>query len=492
MKSSAVVPIILSGGTGSRLWPLSRELNPKQFLSLVSENSMLQETLVRLQGNSTVSTESDPVIVCNDAHRFLAAEQLRQINYQNPAIILEPEGRNTAPAICVAALHLIAQNQDPIMLILPADHVISDGDSFHQTLAQGAELAEKGKLVTFGIFADSPETGYGYIQQGEMIDKTNNAFLISRFVEKPDKQTALSYIDSGDYLWNSGMFMFKSSVFIQELEKYQPEMVKCCRQALKLAKNDCDFIRLDAASFISSPADSIDYAVMEKTEHAIVIPLDANWSDVGSWDALWEIGKKDSQGNVCHGDLILEQVNNSYIHADYRLVAAIGMENCIIIETADAILVADKNQAQKVKSIVQTLKSQKRDEAILHQRVYRPWGSYETLDEELRFKVKRIIVNPGSTLSLQMHHHRAEHWVIVRGTAKITQGNKEFILTEDQSTYIPLGTTHRLENPGVIPLEIIEIQSGSYLGEDDIIRFSDQYGRVEGGPLEVGSQEDNS
>jgi mannose-1-phosphate guanylyltransferase/mannose-6-phosphate isomerase len=492
MNSNIVVPIILSGGTGSRLWPLSRELNPKQFLPLVSKNSMLQETLIRLQNNNSVETspvgiEVDPVIVCNVDHRFLAAEQLRQIDYSDPAIILEPEGRNTAPAICVAAMHLIAQNQDPIMLVLPADHVISNVDSFHQTLAQGNELAKQGKLVTFGISAASPETGYGYIQQGQMIDKQNNAFLISRFVEKPDKQTALSYIESGDYLWNSGMFMFRSSVFIEELQKYQPKMVKCCRESLELAKNDFDFIHLDKASFLSSPADSIDYAVMEKTDHAVVIPLDANWSDVGSWDALWEIGNKDSQGNVCQGDLILEQVNNSYIHADYRLVAAIGMKDCIIIETADALLVADKNQAQKVKSIVQTLKTRKRNEAMLHQRVYRPWGSYETLDEEYRFKVKRIIVNPGSTLSLQMHHHRAEHWVIVRGTAKITQADKEFILTEDQSTYIPLGTTHRLENPGVIPLEIIEIQSGSYLGEDDIVRFSDQYGRVEGGPVDADS-----
>jgi mannose-1-phosphate guanylyltransferase len=490
MQSNTVVPIILSGGTGSRLWPLSRELNPKQFLPLVAKNSMLQETLIRLHNNSSIDknpidAETDPIIVCNEAHRFLAAEQLRQINYQNPTILLEPQGRNTAPAICVAAMHLIAQKQDSIMLVLPADHVISNVDSFHQTLAQGTKLAEKDKLVTFGISANSPETGYGYIQQANLIDKTNNAYLISRFVEKPDKQTAAAYIKSGGYLWNSGMFMFKSSVFIQELEKYQPEMVKSCRQALEYAKKDCDFIRLDKESFISSPADSIDYALMEKTEHAVVIPLDANWSDVGSWDALWEIGEKDSQANVCHGDLILEQVNNSYIHADYRLVAAIGMQDCIIIETADAILVADKNQAQKVKSIVQKLKSQQRDEAMLHQRVYRPWGSYETLDEEHRFKVKRIIVNPGSTLSLQMHHHRAEHWVIVRGTAKITQGDKEFVLTEDQSTYIPLGTTHRLENPGVIPLEIIEIQSGSYLGEDDIVRFSDQYGRVEGGLVEA-------
>jgi mannose-1-phosphate guanylyltransferase/mannose-6-phosphate isomerase len=486
MKQNTVVPVILSGGTGSRLWPLSRELNPKQFLPLISENSMLQETLLRLQGSetTTVDNEISPVIVCNDAHRFLAAEQLRQINYQDPSIILEPAGRNTAPAICVAAMHLMEKEQDPIMLVLPADHVILNIDSFHKTLSQGVQLAQQDKLVTFGIVADSAETGYGYIQQGEQIDSLNNAYSVSRFVEKPDKQTAQNYLDSGDYLWNSGMFMFRCSVFIQELEKYQSEMVKYCQQAYQRAKNDFDFIRLDKASFLASPANSIDYAVMEQTDHGAVIPLDADWSDVGAWDALWDIAEKDPQDNVCHGDLLLDQVTNSYIHAEHRLVAAIGMDNCIIIETGDAILVADKNNAQDVKSIVQRLKSQKRDEAMLHQRVYRPWGSYETLDEESRFKVKRIIVNPGSTLSLQMHHHRAEHWVIVRGTAKITQGDKEFVLTEDQSTYIPLGTTHRLENPGVIPLEMIEIQSGSYLGEDDIVRFSDEYGRVEGGPLD--------
>jgi mannose-1-phosphate guanylyltransferase/mannose-6-phosphate isomerase len=492
--NTTVVPVILSGGTGSRLWPLSRELNPKQFLPLVSENSMLQETLLRLQDylqgkskNKTVNMNGnkvEPVIVCNEAHRFLAAEQLRQIDYQNPSILLEPKGRNTAPAICVAAMHLVSQGEDPIMLVLPADHVILDVDKFHKTLEQGAEMAAKDKLVTFGIVADAAETGYGYIKQGEEIDKANQAFKVAQFFEKPDQQTAQSYLEIGDYLWNSGMFLFRSSVFINELKKFQPAMVKQCQLAYDLAKNDCDFIRLDEESFMASPADSVDYAIMEKTDHAVVIPLDANWNDVGAWDALWDIGEKDPQGNVCKGDILLEQVKNSFIHTDYRLVAAIGMEDCIIVETADAILVADKKHAQDVKTIVQKLKSQKRDEAMLHQRVYRPWGSYETLDEEYRFKVKRIIVNPGSTLSLQMHHHRAEHWVIVRGTAKITQGDKEFILTEDQSTYIPLGTTHRLENPGVIPLEIIEIQSGSYLGEDDIVRYSDNYGRVEGGPLE--------
>ncbi len=477
MSRSSVVPVILSGGTGSRLWPLSRELNPKQFLPLVSENSMLQETLLRLPGQSNV----EPVVVCNDAHRFLAAEQLRQIDYHTPSIILEPMGRNTAPAICVAAMHLLLQQDDPIMLVLPADHVIADSHRFHDGLVQAINMAEQDKLVTFGIVANTPETGYGYIQQGKLIDSTNNAYAINQFVEKPDKQTAKDYLVSGNYLWNSGMFLFRCSVFIKELEKYQAHMVKQCCLALERGHVDHDFIRLDRESFSGCPADSIDYAVMEQTDQGVVIPLDAQWNDVGAWDALWEIGEKDSQGNVCHGDLILENVANSYVHADYRLVAAIGMQDCIIVETADAILVADKSKVQEVKSIVQRLKLEQRDEAMLHQKVYRPWGSYETLDEQSRFKVKRIVVNPGSTLSLQMHHHRAEHWVVVKGTAKITQGEKEFILTEDQSTYIPLGTNHRLENPGVIPLEMIEIQSGSYLGEDDIVRFSDKYGRVEGG-----------
>jgi len=482
--TNSVIPVVLSGGSGSRLWPLSRELNPKQFLPLVGENSMLQETLLRLcndKKTSPIDSTTAPVVVCNNEHRFLAAEQLRKIGYENPSIILEPIGRNTAPAIAVAALHLISQknNEDPIMLVLPADHVIENIDQFHKTLTHAVELAKKGKLVTFGIVADSPETGYGYIQQGNSVNHSCPAYEIQKFVEKPDGNTAQQYLDSGDYLWNSGMFLFKCSVYLEQLKQLQPEMSQYCQQAINKSSTDNDFIRLDEKSFNDCPADSIDYAVMEKTNQGVVIPLDAQWSDVGAWDALWDIGDKNEQGNVCSGDILLNDVENSYIHSEYRLTAAIGMKNCIIIETADAILVADKSKAQEVKTIVQQLKAQKRDEAMLHQRVYRPWGSYETLDEESRFKVKRIIVNPGATLSLQMHHHRAEHWVVVKGTAKVTNGEKEMILSEDQSTYIPLGTQHRLENPGNIPLEIIEIQSGSYLGEDDIVRFSDEYGRAD-------------
>jgi len=471
-----IVPVILSGGSGSRLWPLSRELNPKQFLPLVDDDSMLQGTLNRLQGLDGLA---EPIVVCNESHRFLVAEQMRAIGYEHSAIILEPKGRNTAPAISVAALHLQAKQDDPVMLVLPADHVITNLEAFHKTLNVGKQLAEQGKLVTFGIVPTCPETGYGYIQQGQSVEKQTSAYQVARFVEKPDLATAQIYLDSGEYYWNSGMFMFRCSVLLRELEKFNPEMASSTAKALNQACSDFDFIRLDKESFMACPSDSIDYAVMEKTSQSVVVPLDANWNDVGAWDALWDIGEKDQNGNVVHGDIISESVENSFIYSSNRLVAAIGMQDCVIVETADAVLVADKNQAQKVKQVVEKLKSGSREEAYLHPRVYRPWGSYETLDEEHRFKVKRIIVNPGAALSLQMHHHRAEHWVVVRGTAKITKGDEEFVLTEDQSTYIPLGTTHSLANPGVIPLEIIEIQSGSYLGEDDIVRYSDNYGRVE-------------
>ncbi len=476
------IPVILSGGSGSRLWPLSRELNPKQFLPLNGEHSMLQQTLLRLSGYGEPQAASADnaaltraVVVCNETHRFLVAEQLRGIHCVDNTIILEPVGKNTAPAIAVAALSLQQQGQDPLMLVLPADHVIKNQKAFYTALSHAVAQAEQGYLVTFGIVADKAETGYGYIRQGKQ--QAPQVYDVAAFVEKPDQKTAQAYLQSGDYLWNSGMFLFRASVYLQELEQLQPEMYHACQQALAKSETDQDFVRLNQQHFAQCPADSIDYAVMEKTDRAQVIPLDAQWSDVGAWDAMWEIGEKDAAANVSKGDVLLEQVSNSYIHADYRLVAALGMDNCIIVETADAVLVADKSQAQQVKKLVQHLKQNKRSEASLHQRVYRPWGSYETLDEEHRFKVKRIIVNPGCSLSLQMHHHRAEHWVIVRGTAKITKGEETFILTEDQSTYIPLGTCHRLENPGKIPLEIIEVQSGSYLGEDDIIRYQDKYGR---------------
>ncbi|MBF0266797.1 MAG: mannose-1-phosphate guanylyltransferase/mannose-6-phosphate isomerase, partial [Gammaproteobacteria bacterium] len=417
MTKENIVPIVLSGGTGSRLWPLSRELNPKQFQKLISDQSMLQETLSRLKGVADLDTS---VVVCNEAHRFLVAEQLRNMGIENASIILEPKGRNTAPAIAVAALDLLSHNNcDPIMLILPADHVISDISQFHQAIGIGCELASEGKLVTFGIVPNRPETGYGYIRQGKSI--TENSYQVAAFVEKPDSNVAQSYLDSGDYLWNSGMFMFRCSSFLSELESLQNDIYAHTKAAIDKAKKDNDFIRLDKDSFLASPSDSIDYAVMEKTEHAVVIPLDAGWSDVGAWDSLWDVSIKDEQGNFLSGDILTEQVSNTYIHADEKLVAAVGIDNCVIVETADAVLVADKSHAQSVKQIVEKLKEQKREEVLLHQQVFRPWGSYETLVEQLRFKVKRIIVTPGSSLSLQMHHHRAEHWVVVHGTAKVTQ-----------------------------------------------------------------------
>jgi len=471
-----VIPVILSGGSGSRLWPLSRELNPKQFLPLVTQHSMLQETLLRLVRDDQLISDLKPLVVCNESHRFLVAEQLRELDIEESSIILEPVGRNTAPAIAVAAFHLQSQMENATMLVLPADHVISDLPVFHQVLRQAQDLAAKNHLVTFGIVPDSPETGYGYIKQGETLE--GKATRVARFVEKPDLKTAGEYLQSGEYLWNSGMFMFRCDQYLNELQRLQPDIYRYSQAAYAAAQLDSDFIRLDETQFSQTPADSIDYAVMEKTEHAVVLPLDAQWNDVGAWDALWAVHAKNDEGNVITGDVILKQVKNSYVHAGEKLVAAIGMEDCIIVETADAVLVASKQHAQQVKEIVQQLKTEQREEAMLHQQVYRPWGSYETLVEDQRFKVKRIIVNPSSSLSLQMHHHRAEHWVVVKGTAKITQADKTFMLTEDQSTYIPLGTTHRLENPGVIPLEIIEIQSGSYLGEDDIVRFSDTYGRA--------------
>jgi len=474
-----IIPVILSGGSGSRLWPMSRALNPKQFLSLFSDKTMLQDTVSRLKG---VPELAEPVVVCNEEHRFLVAEQLRDVGIQANKIILEPVGRNTAPAICAAAEYIASQKheQEPVILILSADHVIINIEAFHQAIETGRRIAEKGHLVTFGIVPDKPETGYGYIRRGEALgNEDESAYRVGEFVEKPDLSTAEHYLDSGEYYWNSGMFMFTSSSILNELDHLSHNIYTAVKQSVANGTKDLDFCRLDAAAFITSPSDSIDYAVMEKTDKAVVVPLDASWNDVGSWSVLWNVKEHDEQGNVFDGDVLSYEVTNSYVHADERMVAVIGMDNCIIVETADAVLVADKDKSQEVKTIVKQLKDSGREEALLHKRVYRPWGSYETLDETSRFKVKRIIVNPGAQLSLQMHHHRAEHWVVVKGTATITCGDKTMVLTEDQSNYIPLGATHRLENPGVIPLEIIEIQTGSYLGEDDIVRFNDSYGRVE-------------
>ncbi len=484
-----IIPVILSGGTGSRLWPMSRELNPKQFLSLCGEYSMLQETIKRLDGLDELA---DPIVVCNEEHRFLVAQQMNELAIETDKIILEPVGRNTAPAICAAAEYL-AQKSDhseqDILLVLAADHVIQDIEAFHQVIKAGYKVAQHGELVTFGIVPNKAETGYGYIKREKKSSVHSSqqnikAYPVSEFVEKPDLAIAEQYVNSGDYYWNSGMFMFSATSVLEEMQQLSEQIYQQVKQAIAKGEKDLDFCRLDKRSFSASPADSIDYAVMEKTTKAVVIPLDANWNDLGAWSALWEVKDHDAQGNVLQGDILHYDVKNSYIHAEERMVAVIGMDNCVVVETADAVLVADKSRSQDVKQIVNQLKHSSREEIFLHQKVYRPWGSYETLDETERFKVKRIIVNPGAKLSLQMHHHRAEHWVVVRGTAKIICADKEFIMTEDQSNYIPLGTEHRLENPGVIPLEIIEIQTGSYLGEDDIVRIDDHYGRVEGSEKE--------
>ncbi len=465
-------PVILAGGTGSRLWPKSRAALPKQFLALTSEQTMLQETVTRLKGTDSES----PIFICNDAHRFLVAEQLRIQNIAHDGILLEPVGRNTAPAIALAALHATKNGEDPILLVLAADHLIKDTPAFHLAIEKAEILARTGKLVTFGIVPDQPHTGYGYIKAGEGID---NGFVVDEFVEKPDLATAESYVSSGKYFWNSGMFMFKASRYLEELEKFNPDILSVCRDAIDTESADLDFIRVDADVFASCPDDSIDYAVMEKTDSAAMVPLDAGWSDVGSWSSLWETAEKDTRGNVIVGDAILEGVNNSYINAEQRLISVIGLDDVVVVETKDAIMVAHKDKVQNIKNVVNRLKAEKRPEFEFHREVFRPWGSYDSIDNGARFQVKRITVKPGEKLSVQMHHHRAEHWIVVSGTANVTIGEKTQLVTENESTYIPIGEVHALENPGKIPLELIEVQSGGYLGEDDIIRFSDRYGRTE-------------
>ncbi|MBC3216079.1 mannose-1-phosphate guanylyltransferase/mannose-6-phosphate isomerase [Serratia fonticola] len=467
-----LLPVIMAGGTGSRLWPMSRELHPKQFLRLHSIHSMLQETLKRLDGVGV----SEPVVICNEDHRFMVAEQLRQIDMLSHNIILEPVGRNTAPAIALAALNAIAQGNDPIMLVLAADHIINDVEAFHRAIDLALPHAAAKSLVTFGIVPTGPETGYGYIQRGEC-KNGSVAAPVQRFVEKPDSETAQSYIETGEYYWNSGMFMFRAKRYLEELEKFRPDILAACRDALDNTECDKNFINVDRDAFSACPDDSVDYAVMEKTHDAVVIPLDAGWSDVGSWSALWEVSKKDSAGNALTGDTFLYDSRDCYINTDEKLVAAVGVENLVIVNTKDAVLVVDRSKVQDVKKIVEHLKKNKRSEYRRHREVYRPWGRSDILVAEKRFNVNRIIVNPGEAFSLQMHHHRAEHWVVLSGTAKVTTGDKTFLLTENQSTFIPIGIIHRLENPGNIPLELIEIQSGSYLGDDDIIRIKDHYGR---------------
>lgn len=467
-----VIPVILCGGSGSRLWPLSRENYPKQLLSLIDDDSLLQNTLTRCRGLSGIA---EPILVCNEEHRFLVAEQMREIGVESSAIILEPEGRNTAPAVAIAA-HVALLSEDAILAVLPSDHAIVDTHRFIEALSIAVAFAEKNKLVTFGVVPDRAETGYGYIRRGEAV---GDGYCVDQFVEKPDQLNAKKFFESGDYLWNSGMFVFKASVYLKELSRQNASMADAMTRATTLLTQDLDFTRVDEMAFRSSPSDSIDYAVMEHTNDAVVVPLDAGWNDIGSWDALWKISEKDEQGNALMGDVVTHDVKNSYVRAEHRLVAVLGLDDVVVVETADAVMVASQSSAQGVKDIVGQLSSDDRVERSFHRKVYRPWGFYEGVDSGPDFQVKRISVEPGASLSLQLHHHRAEHWVVVSGTALVTIGERTFELQQNESTFIPIETPHRLQNTSEQGLEIIEVQSGSYLGEDDIVRFDDQYGRVE-------------
>ncbi len=468
-----MIPVILSGGSGTRLWPLSRSPYPKQFLPLVTENTMLQETLLRLDGLGNID---NPIVVCNEDHRFMVAEQLRELGVTPQSILLEPVGRNTAPAVAMAALS--ADSPDALLLVLAADHVISDVASFQLSILKAVQLADSGALVTFGIVPTGPETGYGYIQRGDA-DAAGESYSVAAFVEKPDLSTATAYIDSGDYYWNSGMFVFRASRYLEELERHNPAMLAACQKAHQNALVSPDFTRLGKEAFAACPADSIDYAVMEKTDSAVVVPLNAGWNDVGSWSALWDVAGKDVNGNAIKGDVLAVDTGNSYLHSENKLVAVLGLSDMVVVETDDAVMVSPRSRAQEVKQIVDLIKAAGRCEYETHRKVYRPWGYYDSIDLGERHQAKRIVVNPGAKLSLQMHHHRAEHWIVVKGTASVTRGEEQMMLSENQSTYIPIGTTHSLENPGVIPLEMVEVQTGSYLGEDDIVRFEDRYGRTD-------------
>lgn len=491
-------PVILSGGSGTRLWPLSREKYPKQLLAIGEELTMLQATAMRLagfhsSGDGGAAEVRSPIVVCNEEYRFVTAEQLRAAGCHDARVVLEPFGRNTAPALTLAAHASLTDGADPILLVMPADHAIKNVSAFHAAVSTGMSVALDGAIVTFGVVPDRPETGYGYIQAGGACAKAGLASgsaapqALLRFVEKPDLETAARYVESGDYLWNSGIFMMRASVWLDAIRRFNPEMANACARAIGDRHVDPDFIRIDADAFRASPSDSIDYAVMEKLSEdasgslrGVVVPMSVGWSDVGAWDAVWEVSDKDASGNSVHGEALLEDTQGTLVMSTSRLVACLGLRDAVVIETPDAVLVADKSRTQQIKSLVTRLKVDGHPHAENHRKVHRPWGYYDSIDSGDRFQVKRIVVKPGASLSLQLHHHRAEHWVVVSGTAKVTVGDDVVMLAENQSTYIPLGVRHRLENPGKLDLEIIEVQSGSYLGEDDIVRFDDVYGRSGG------------